>query len=116
MLKTFKNHALVAARTIDDKKGEHVVVLDSRKSSPLTDYLVLANANSRPHFESLEKAVAAALAENGLRVHRRAKPQTDAWRVLDFGGLIVHLMSAEARALYALEKLHEGAKEIRWRT
>ena len=115
MPKTFKTHALTAARTLDLKKAEHVTVLDARKSSPLADYLVLCTALSRPHFEALERAVTEALAGDGLRVHHRAKPQTDVWRVIDFGGLIVHVMSAESRELYALEKLHDGAKEISWR-
>ena len=48
--------------------------------------------------------------------HRRSRPQSDLWRVLDFGGLIVHLMDAEARELYALERLHDGAKELAWRS
>jgi len=29
---------------------------------------------------------------------------------------MIHLMSAEARELYALERLHDGAKEIAWRS
>ncbi len=48
-------------------------------------------------------------------MRHRARPQSDAWRVLDFGGLMVHLMTEDARALYALERLHDGAKEVAWR-
>jgi ribosome-associated protein len=116
MPKAFKPIAVAAARSIDERKAEKIVVLDVRKTSPLSDYLIIATALSRPHLEALEDKVAEDMGKLGLRVHHRARPQTDLWRVLDFGGLIVHLMSEEARELYALERLHEGAKELPWRS
>lgn len=115
MPKAFKNIAVAAARSIDDRKASKIVVLDVRKTSPLSDYMIVATALSRPHLESLEDKVVEDLEGLGLKIHRRNRPQTDVWRVLDFGGLIVHLMSEEARELYALERLHEGAKEVAWR-
>lgn len=115
MAKTFKAAGVAAARAADEKNAEDVRLLDVRKTSPLVDYLLLATALSRPHIEALERKVVETLQGQGLRVHKRSRPQTDAWRVLDFGGLIVHLMSADARTLYALERLHDEAKEIAWR-
>jgi ribosome-associated protein len=116
MPRAFKSVAVAAAKAVDDKKGESISVLDVRKSSPVVDYIVIATALSRPHLESLETKVEEDLSALGLRVHRRSRPQTDHWRVLDFGGVMVHLMSEEARALYALERLHDGAKEVSWRS
>jgi ribosome-associated protein len=116
MPKAFKPLAIAAARSIYDRKAEKIVVLDVRKTSPLSDYMIIATALSRPHLEALEDKVSEDLEKLGLRVHRRNKPQTDLWRVLDYGGLIVHLMNDDARKLYALEKLHEGAKEVSWRS
>lgn len=115
MPKAFKPIAVAAAKAIYDQKAEDIVVLDVRKTSPLSDYMIIATALSRPHLEALENKLEEALEETGLAVHRRNRPQSDFWRVLDFGGLIVHLMGAEARELYALERLHEGAKEVAWR-
>lgn len=115
MPKAFKTVTISAARAMHEGKAADIVVLDVRKTSPLSDYMIVATALSRPHLESLEEKLAEALAQAGLRVHHRNRPQSDLWRVLDFGGLIVHLMVAEARELYALERLHEGAKELAWR-
>lgn len=115
MPKAFKTVAVTAARAMNENKAADIVVLDVRKTSPLSDYLIIATALSRPHLESLEEKLAEQLEKSGLRVHRRNRPQSDLWRVLDFGGLIVHLMVEEARELYALERLHEGAKELAWR-
>ena len=116
MARAFKSVAVSAARVADDRKAEHVQVLDVRKTSPVADYLVLATALSRPHLEALEHKIVEALKDAGLGVHHRSRPQSDSWRVLDFGGVMVHLMTAQARELYALERLHDDAKAISWRS
>ncbi|UPT74267.1 MAG: ribosome silencing factor [Elusimicrobiota bacterium] len=116
MPKAFKTVAVAAAKAINEHKAEDIVVLDVRKTSPLSDYMIIATALSRPHLESLEYKLEEALEKTGLTVHHRNRPQSDVWRVLDYGGLIVHLMDADARELYALERLHEGAKELSWRS
>ena len=115
MPKAFKTVTISAARAMNDNKASDIVVLDVRKTSPLSDYIIIATALSRPHLEALEDKLAEALENAGVRVHHRNRPQSDLWRVLDFGGLIVHLMVSEARELYALERLHDGAKELAWR-
>lgn len=116
MPKAFKTVAVAAARAMNENKAADILLLDVRKTSPLSDYMIIATALSRPHLESLEDKLAEALEKAGLRVHHRNRPQSDLWRVLDFGGLIVHLMVEEARELYALERLHDGAKEVAWRS
>jgi ribosome-associated protein len=115
MARAFKAVAVKVARVADERKAEEVKVLDVRKTSPVVDYLVVVTALSRPHIEALEQKIIEALEEMDLKVHHRSRPQSDSWRVLDFGGVMVHLMSADARELYALERLHDGAKEVAWR-
>ncbi len=116
MARAFKNVAVAIARLADERKAESIAVLDVRKTSPVVDYLVLLTALSRPHLESLEDKIVEELDAAGLGVHHRSRPKTDTWRVIDYGGVMVHLMSAEARELYALERLHDGAKEVAWRS
>lgn len=116
MARAFKPVALAIAQVADEKKAERVVVLDVRKSSPVADYLVIATALSRPHLQALEDAIEEQLEAGGMSVHHRSRPQTDQWRVIDYGGVLVHLMSADARELYGLERLNDGAKELRWRS
>lgn len=115
MARAFKAVAVSVARVADERKAEQVQVLDVRKTSPVVDYLVVATALSRPHIEALEQKIVETLETAGLKVHHRSRPKSDAWRVLDYGGVMIHLMSAEARELYALERLHDGAKEVAWR-
>ena len=114
MKQVFKDPAIYAARAADDKKGEAVAVLHPGASHPLADYLVLATALSRPHLESIEKEIKKVLGEMGLSCIHKSRPDSDSWRILDFGGLIVHIMTDSARELYSLEKIYRDAPRVKW--
>ncbi len=110
----WKTEAIALARTLSEKKGEAVVILDIRKESPLADFLLVATVLSRPHMRTLEAALDEKAGSLGLRPLHRSRPASDRWQVLDFGSIIVHLMSEEARGFYAVEKLYPGSKRLRW--
>ncbi len=114
MARAFRSVALKLARAACDKKGEAIAVLNVAKTSPVTDYMLIVTANSRPHLEALEAEVEKSADALGLRCLRRSKPASDHWRVLDFGGLLVHLMTSDSREFYALEKLYHEAPRLKW--
>lgn len=114
MGRAFRHVAAAAARAADEKKGESILLLHVSKTSPITDYLLLVTGTSRPHLETLDHEIEKAVSHFGLKPVHRARPQSDQWRVVDFGGLVVHVMTAEARQLYQLERLHHGAPEVDW--
>ena len=62
----------------------------------------------------VQKMVTDAVKEFNLRCLHRAG--SDQWRVLDFGGFLVHLMTEQTRAFYSLDKLYIGAPRVRWQT
>ena len=47
-------------------------------------------------------------------MHHRDGRLSESWRVLDYGGLLVHLMHPSAREHYRLETVFDGAKKVRW--
>lgn len=110
----FRFVAVETARALSDKKAEHVVLLHVTRVSPITDYMLLATATSRPHLEALEVELDKAAKEFNLKPLHRARPQSDVWRVVDYGGVIVHIMTEEARRLYALEKIYPDARHVKW--
>ncbi len=114
MKAAWRTEAIALARTLHDKKGSEIVVLNIKKESPLADYLIATTVLSRPHMRTLEDALEESAKEMGLRPLHRSRPVSDRWQVLDFGSIIVHLMSEEARSFYAVEKLHPGSKRLRW--
>lgn len=114
MARTFKSLAVALARAADGKKGEDIAVLNVGKTSPVVDYLLIVTANSRPHLEALEAEMEKAAAESDTKALRRSRPASDQWRVLDYGGLLVHLMTAESRDFYGLEKLYHQSPRLKW--
>lgn len=106
--------ALAAALAADEKKGSDIALLHPGRAHPLADYLLVVTASSRPHMESLERFIIETLKNRKLSGFRRGRPTSDSWRILDFGGLLVHLMTPQSRAFYALEKLYGEAPRIRW--
>ncbi|HVE14038.1 MAG TPA: ribosome silencing factor, partial [Elusimicrobiota bacterium] len=96
----------------DDKKGEDILVLHVRPVSEVADFLLLASVTSPAHLRAVEEAVRLALKDIGILPSRRDGRASELWRVMDYGGLIVHLMHPEARAFYQLDKLFHGARKV----
>lgn len=114
MTQKLKKFAVLAAQAASSKKGEDILLLRPGKKSPLADYWLFVTATSRPHLEALEWEIKKSLKEGGLDCLHRAKPASDHWRALDFGGLMVHIMTAETRSFYALEKLYADSPVVDW--
>jgi len=110
----FKTIAAQAARAADDKKGEDIRLLHIRPVSTIADYLLIVSVTSPPHMGAIEEAIRLRLKEGGESLSHRDGRQSDVWRVLDYGGLLVHLMHPRARDFYALDKLFHDARRIDW--
>ena len=90
---------------LDERKAHHIKVLDVRRKSSITDYMVVATATSSRHAQSLCEHVVEKVKENGLRpLGVEGQPGSD-WVLLDLGDVVVHVMTGQAREFYQLEKL-----------
>jgi ribosome-associated protein len=101
--------ALALGELLREHKGADVAVLDLRDMNAWTDFFVIATASSDTHAEGLQRHIRELCRERGLEILRRSrKPdgKNDEWRIIDLGSIIVHLMSARARAFYELERLY----------
>ena len=112
MNKKLKNLAIKAAQILEDKKGEQVALYDLGGKSSLCDYVIVATATSAPHLNALEEEVSIKLKEEGFFKLNRDGSGSQIWRVSDYGGLILHLMTEQARAYYALDKMFDYADLI----
>ena len=114
--KEIKKFVIQSARLIDEKKGEEVKVYDLKGLSSLCDYVIIATATSAPHLEAIEQEVSTKLKEHSLYKNNRDGSQSTNWRVSDYGGFMLHLMTESTRAFYALDKVFSFAKELAWQT
>ncbi len=111
----YRKLAKAAAVAADDKKGEDILILDVRKESDITDYIMIVGASSSAQMGALEKSIEESLLDLGTRVlHREGRPRGRRWIALDFGGLVAHILLTEARDFYRLENLWENAKTVKW--
>jgi ribosome-associated protein len=97
---------------LDDKKAEDLRVLDVSKQSSITDYLVLATANSEPHLRALRIELERVLAESDARILGVDTTKGSGWTVVDTFEIMIHIFTPENREKYRLELLWRDAAEV----
>jgi ribosome-associated protein len=97
--------ATEAALAADSTKATAIVALDVSGRLPLTDVFVLATGASERQVSGIVDAVEERLALRGAQPLRREGRGGARWVLLDYGVIVVHVMHAEDREYYALDKL-----------
>jgi len=106
--------AALAAQFADSKKADDIRVLDVTGLCNFTDCLVICSANNRLQINAISDTVCKGFKDRGFKSPKEEGHRNGSWTVLDLGDVVVHLMTAEAREFYRLEKLWGDAKEIDW--
>ena len=104
--------ASIAAKAINDKKGKDVKVLRTFKLTTLCDYFVICTGTSSTHIKTLTDEIDRQLTEAGEAPLRREGFRSGSWVLLDFGCVVVHVFTEEAREFYSLERLWSDAEEV----
>ena len=102
----------IAARALDDKKARDVKILKTAEQTVIADYFVICNGTSSTHIKALVDEVDRKLSEAGEPPIRREGLRSDIWVLMDFGSVIVHVFTDEARKLYNLERLWSDSEEV----
>jgi ribosome-associated protein len=98
--------------TLEDKKGEDILLLDIHELASFADYFVICTGTSDRMLDSLADAVLeTAKKQFGINGRVEGKPQ-DGWLLVDVGDVIVHLFSPEQRDFYNIEQLWERARML----
>ena len=95
----------LAVAAVEDLKAQDVRVLDVRSLTALMDWMVICTGTSNRHVKSIadnvvEKAKAAGTRPLGVEGIAQSE-----WVLVDLGDVVVHVMQAQTRAFYQLEKL-----------
>ena len=104
--------AAIAAHALNDKKARDVKVLKTAEQTVLADYFVICNGTSSTHIKALVDEVDKQLSEAGEPPIRREGLRSDIWVLMDFGCVIVHVFTDEARKFYDLERLWSDAAAV----
>ena len=93
------------AQVAVDKKARHTVIMDVEEALQVTDYFVITSARNRRHISSVAENVAKELKKVGIHRIAGTPMNDDNWCVLDFGPVVLHVFSPQAREFYDLENL-----------
>ncbi len=112
--KETKDVAVEIATRLSKLRAESPVVLDMSGYSHICNYFVICTARSRIHQDGLRSEICEFMHDLQLDQERglKRKKDGDAWLVLDFGDIVVHIMSDQVREFYELERLWFDAPRI----
>ncbi len=103
----------IVTSELDARKAEKITVIDVMGKTSFTDYMVIATGTSDRHIKALCNYVAVALKAKGFAPRGVEGEQGSEWVLMDLGDVILHIMTAQTREFYQLEKLWsvENTKE-----
>ena len=110
---TPKELAIIAVKALDEKKGKEISAIEITDLTTIADYFVIASGTSNTQINALSGAVEKAMKEQaGEAPLRREGYRDGTWVLLDYGAIIVHIFSQEAREFYSLERLWGDGKPM----
>lgn len=108
-----KKLACVIARTLDDKLGKNITILNISNVSSLADYFVIVTGDSTPQVKALmnntKERIKEFFSRSPIRMENDAKNR---WNLLDYGDVVVHILHRDERETYAIEKFWNNAFSI----
>ena len=104
--------ALEVTKALDEKKGIDIKVLRIEKISSIADYFVICTGTVNTHVKTLCDYAEYTMEQLGEPMIGREGHRGNAWELLDFGSVVVHVFTQEAREFYSLERLWADAEKI----
>ena len=101
-----------AIAAAEDKKAEHMVVLDLRRAAGFTDFFVVCSGNNSRQIRAIADGVMDALAATGAKPAHIEGYDRSEWILLDYFDFVVHVFAPETRIFYGLERLWGSAERV----
>ena len=109
---TAKEVAYEVTKALDAKKGMDIKLLKINEISSLADYFLICTGTSNTHVKTLCDYAEHTLQELGEPMLGREGHRGNSWELLDFGSIVVHVFTDEARKFYDLERVWADAKQV----
>lgn len=101
--------------SVEEKQASDIVLLDVREQTSIADYFVVATVDTDRQARAVEDEM-----RQSLRVEQNIRPlhiegadkSGSGWILLDYGDVIVHLLTEEMRQTYKLEELWDKATVV----
>lgn len=100
-----------AAEALNEKKAVDLFATKISELTVLTDYFLIANGTSTTHVRSLAEEVEDKLSKAGVEP-KSIEGRATGWILLDYGCVVVHVFTKEARDTYSLERLWVDGEQV----
>ena len=107
-----KEVALAVTKALDEKKRIDVKLLRIEKISSLADYFIICTGTVNTHVKTLCDYAEYTMEQLGEPMLDREGHRGNSWELLDFGSVVVHVFTDEARKFYDLERLWADAEFV----
>ena len=90
---------------LDERKGQNISIMDVIDKTSVTDFMIVVTSTSERHAKALSDYVLEKVKDKGLVPLGVEGSKGSDWVLVDLGDVILHVMTAQAREFYQLEKL-----------
>ena len=111
-MKSAKEVAIAVTKALDSKKGMDIKLLKIDKVSSLADYFLICTGTSSTHVKTLCDYAEYAMEQVGEPLLGREGHRGNSWELLDYGAVVIHVFTDEARKFYDLERLWADAEVV----
>ena len=109
---TPKEIAYAVTKALDEKKGMDISLLKIDRVSSLADYFLICTGTSNTHVKTLCDYAEYTMEQLGEPMLGREGHRGNSWELLDYGSVVVHVFTEEAREFYSLERLWADAESV----
>ena len=111
-MRSAKEVAIAVTKALDSKKGMDIKLLKIDQVSTLADYFLICTGTSNTHVRTLCDYAEFTLDNLGEPMLGREGHRGNTWELLDYGTIVVHVFTEEARTMYNLERLWADAEQV----
>ena len=109
---TAKEVAIHVAKALDEKKGMDIKLLKIDEISTLAEYFLICTGTSNTHVKTLCDYAEYAMDQVEEPLVGREGHRGNSWELLDYGAVVIHVFTEEARQFYNLERLWADAEVV----
>ena len=98
---------------LEDIKGFDIAVMDVRKLTNMTSYMIVCSATSSRQAKAIGDNVREKMKEKSYTIRGTEGEKEGEWVLVDLNDIVVHIMVPTTRAYYNLEQLWGDAEARR---
>ena len=107
-----KEVAYEVTKALDSKKGMNIKLLKIDQVSTLAEYFLICTGTSNTHVKTLCDYAEYAMEQIDEPLLGREGHRGNSWELLDYGAVVIHVFTEEAREFYNLERLWADAEQV----